>query len=297
MKNDLKKIAIELGFDAIGFAKAQSLDEQFQHFEKWLERGFYADMNFFLKNKDKRKNPKLLFEKVSTVIVFAKKYSANIVSNQKIKIAKYALQIDYHITFKNLLKQFAEHLQKNYSAESLLFVDSGSILEKQWAVLAGIGWQGKNSLIINEDFGSFFNIGIILTDLEIATDFPIENKCHNCRRCIDFCPTSAIVSPCVIDANRCISYHTIENKNEKSEEMRNAINATGYIFGCDICQDICPFNKKNIDANSEKIVLDDLISIDDLREISELEFNKLFQNSAIKRAKYQNFMNNLQAIG
>ena len=304
MKNNLRKIAEELGFDAVGFAKVQSLDEQFLHFENWITQGFNANMNFLLKNKEQRKNPKLLFAKTNTVIVFAKKYSANIVFEQKIKIAKYALQTDYHRTIKNLLNQFSEELQKNYNAESVSFVDSGAILEKQWAVLAGIGWQGKNSLIINENLGSYFNIGIILTDLKIEPDFPTQNKCNNCQKCIDICPTSAIVSPCVINANKCISYHTIENKNEmffcetiKSTEIKNAINKTGYIFGCDICQDICPFNQKIIAENSE-IFLKNLITVEeeDLRKISEEKFNKLFQNSAIKRAKYQNFMGNLECV-
>jgi len=296
MKNNLKEISEKIGFDAIGFAKVQELEKQFLNFENWIKQGFNANMNFFLRNKERRKNPILLFEKANTVIVFAKKYSVNFDFEQKIKIAKYALQPDYHTTIKKLLNQFCEFLSKKYNSESFSFVDSGTILEKQWAVLAGIGWQGKNSLIINENFGSFFNIGIILTDLEIEPDFPVQNKCKNCQKCIEVCPTSAIVLPFTVDANRCISYQTIENKNEKPAEIKDAISKTNYVFGCDICQDICPFNQKFLDRKYNKLSVNSVLKNSNLLEISENDFLELFENSAIKRAKYKNFMKNLEIV-
>lgn len=293
MKERLISFSQELGFDDIGFARVQPIEEQFNKFENWLSLGFNAGMDFFYRNNEKRRYPQLLLANARTVIVFAKKYPSNVVFNSKIKIAKYALQRDYHLVLSELLAEFSSFLNTNFNAQSCYFVDSGAVLEKQWAVLAGIGWQGKNSLIINKKLGSFFNIGIILTDLEIAPNSKIPNECYNCQECIKHCPSLALISPYILDANKCLAYHTIENKNGKPDNIVRAMNKTGFIFGCDICQDVCPYNKKTLSLEHNS---DEFIKIDDLLNLSENEFKLIFSDSAIKRAKHKNFIENISIV-
>jgi epoxyqueuosine reductase len=248
MKQAIINYAKKMGFVQIGFATAHSLYNQYSYLNNWLKKGFNAEMSFFERNTDKRKAPSLLLNNLKTIIVLAKPYPYfhNI---SHIKIANYALSDDYHHTIKLLLENISQFLHNNYNANCRTTVDTSPIMEKQWAILAGIGWQGKNSLIVNEAIGSFFNIGIILTDIEIEPDTPSINKCGNCNKCITHCPTSAIVAPAVIDCNKCISYHTIENKTIISDEIVEKIIETGCIFGCDICQNVCPYNKIIIESS------------------------------------------------
>ena len=291
MKKDLIDFALQLGFDDVKMTNIQSIYEHYAKLEKWIEKGYNAKMNFFLHNQEKRKQPNLMLENAKSIIVFAKKYYPNIKYLNNIKIAKYALNEDYHTIIKNLLKQYSTFLRENFKANTLISVDSGAIMEKTWATVAGLGWLGKNGLVLNENLGSFFNIGILLTDLEIEPDIQIENKCKNCKKCIESCPTSAIVAPHIIDTNQCIAYHTIENKEKIPDSIMLKIKQTGYIFGCDICQDVCPFNQKVISKEKEKCFnIFDIINTDDINNFTVENFNQIFVSSAIKRTKYNRFI-------
>ena len=304
MKNKLENFAYQIGFDKIGFVKIQDVEEEYKFYlknlENWIENGFNNGMNYFLRNKEKRENPKILLENAKSIIVFAKKYHSNIKYTNKIKIAKYALAEEYHTLIKELLGKYDKFLSNEFNAKSKIFVDSGPIMEKVWAIFAGIGWFGKNGLILNEDLGSFFNLGILLTDLELETSKKKENKCNNCNICVESCPTSAIISPHKIDANKCISNHTIENREEKTEEINKKIKQTGYIFGCDVCQNVCPFNQKIIKNESEKnfniLKYLNLNKIEDIFDLTESDFNNLLINPEIKRTKYKNFLQNIKTV-
>lgn len=297
MKNDLIDFALQLGFDDVKMTNIQPIYEHYAKLKKWLEKGYNAQMNFFLYNQEKRRQPNLIMENAKSIIVFAKKYHSNIKYLNNIKIAKYALNDDYHTTIKNLLKKYSAFLLENFKANSFIFVDTAAIMEKVWATTAGLGWLGKNGLVINEKLGSFFNIGILLTDLEIAPDIQIKNKCNSCEKCITSCPTSAIISPHIIDANKCIAYHTIENKDEIPDEIMSKIKQTGYIFGCDVCQNVCPFNQKVISEENE-ICFDifDVINTKNINDFTEENFNQIFASSAIKRTKYNKFVKLLNCL-
>ena len=274
--NELKKIIIEkgisLGFPIVKFAKEQLLTEEINYLNKWLELGYNAGMDYLERNIEKRESPKLLLENTKTIIVFAHPYPANVKFNSKLKIAKDAIGIDYHINIKNKLKTISEFLFDKYKINSKYFVDTAPILEKQWALKSGLGWQGKHSIMINPILGSYFNIGIMLIDIELESDSKIINKCGTCRKCIDACPTNAIVSDKVIDCRNCIVRYNSARSDNLPSFIKNAIEKTGYIWGCDICQNICPHNKKR--QLEEPIIFNKL---NEIKYMSESEFNQIFQ--------------------
>ncbi len=241
--------AKEFGFIDLRIAKASPFDEEIVYFKQWLENNFHAKMDYMSRNIDKRYDIRNVLEDAKSIIVLAHPYftgnSDYIPKRVKYpgKIARFAKGGDYHKIVLKKLKQLSKIIQENYP-ESLnkCYVDTGPNLEKQWAVRSGIGWQGKNGIIINKDYGSFFFLGIIITTIELEPDKPVKDYCGTCTLCLDACPAKAIVKPKVIDANKCISYCTVETK---SDEMPDAPekNLSDWAYGCDICQEVCPWNK------------------------------------------------------
>jgi epoxyqueuosine reductase len=258
-------------------------------------------MKYMENHFEKRLDPTLLYKGTKSVIsVLLNYYTSEKQLDEKAPIlSKYAYGKDYHIVVKQKLKElfdFIKIMAGNINGRT--FVDSAPILEKAWAVQAGLGWIGKNGNLINKELGSFFFIGELLIDLELEYDEnPVKNYCEKCERCIDACPTKAIVSPQVIDARKCISYLTIEYKGEIPEEFKGKME--NRVFGCDICQDVCPFNKK---ANEHK--LNDFKPINQVMHMTREEwhnidkelFISLFKNSALKRSKFEGIKRNLDFL-
>lgn len=250
LKETLKKIAHDHGFLELKVAKAIPFEEEFLYFKNWLQNGFQADMHYMKNNTEKRQDITNVLDNAKSVIVLSHPYfepNPNY-KPKKIKsegkIARFAQGADYHKIIGKKLKSITNYISEIYPESSnKYYVDTGPNLEKQWAVRSGIGWQGKNGIIINKKFGSYFLIGIIITTLELPSDNPQNDYCGNCTLCLDTCPTKAIVKPKIIDSNKCISYWTIE---AKSPDIPPEIlkNLNGWAYGCDICQDICPWNSQ-----------------------------------------------------
>ena len=296
----VKKIAKEIGFSSCGISKARFLHEEEKKFENWLKQGYQGSMSYLERNFDKRLDPTKLVPGAKSVISLSYNYfpPKKLISENNFIISKYAYGRDYHKVLRNKLKKlFTKIRDKIGEVEGRVFVDSAPIHERAWAKLSGVGWIGKNSLLINKNQGSYFFLAEIICDLDLEYDEPVLNRCGNCTRCIDACPTDAITKAQVIDANKCISYLTIENKEKIPKELRGSINNS--IFGCDICQDVCPWNKKSVPHNEKEFIpkkeLRDLKKKDWI-ELTEDTFNKIFEGSAVKRTKFQGLKRNIKAV-
>jgi len=296
----IKKEAKKLGFSGCGISKARFLSEEAKNFEKWLSNGYQGSMSYLEKNIDKRLNPTILVPGSKSVISLAFNYfpPKKLIDNNNFIISKYAYGKDYHKVLKKKLKKlFFLMREKIGNIEGRVFVDSAPIHERAWAKLSGLGWIGKNSLLINKNQGSFFFLAEIICDLELEYDEPVLNRCGNCSRCIDACPTDAITKAQVINAKKCISYLTIENKDNIPEELNDSMNNS--IFGCDICQDVCPWNKNS--KPHEEIEFLPKKNLKKLRkkdwvELTEETFDRIFEGSAIKRTKYKGLKRNIRAV-
>ena len=296
----VKRIAKEIGFSSCGISKARFLHEEEKKFEDWLKQGYQGSMSYLERNFDKRLDPTKLVPGAKSVISLSYNYfpPKKLISENNFIISKYAYGRDYHKVVRNKLKKlFTKIRDKIGEIEGRVFVDSAPIHERAWAKLSGVGWIGKNSLLINKNQGSYFFLAEIICDLDLEYDEPVLNRCGNCTRCIDACPTDAITQAQVIDANKCISYLTIENKEKIPKELRGSINNS--IFGCDICQDVCPWNKKSVPHNEKEFIpkkeLRDLKKKDWI-ELTEDTFNKIFEGSAVKRTKFQGLKRNIKAV-
>tara|TARA_B100001079_G_scaffold166637_1_gene142998 strand:- start:1314 stop:2231 length:918 start_codon:yes stop_codon:yes gene_type:complete len=296
----VKRIAKEIGFSSCGISKARFLHEEEKKFENWLKQGYQGSMSYLERNFDKRLDPTKLVPGAKSVISLSYNYfpPKKLISENNFIISKYAYGRDYHKVLRNKLKKlFTKIRDKIGEVEGRVFVDSAPIHERAWAKLSGVGWIGKNSLLINKNQGSYFFLAEIICDLDLEYDEPVLNRCGNCTRCIDACPTDAITKAQVIDANKCISYLTIENKEKIPKELRGSINNS--IFGCDICQDVCPWNKKSVPHNEKEFIpkkeLRDLKKKDWI-ELTEDTFNKIFEGSAVKRTKFQGLKRNIKAV-
>lgn len=284
----IKAEAIKLGFDACGIAKAEELTEDRSHLLSWLDSGYQANMKYMERNIEKRSDPRLLVEDAKSVVVLLQNYfpeKQNFISDYK--IAKYAYGEDYHIVLKEKLFSLFNYINKEIApAKGRCFTDSAPVQERSWAVKAGLGWIGKNGNLLTRNFGSFVFIAELIIDLELEYDTPnLHNYCGSCNICIEQCPTGAIVSPKVIDSNKCISYLTIENKDEIPETFKGK--TENWIFGCDICQDVCPWNRKNAPTRENRFYPDaKLVNLanKDWEELSEEEFNLFFQKSPLSRS-------------
>ena len=295
----IKNKAIELGFSSCGISKARHLHEEEEKFEKWLSQGYQGSMNYLEKNLDKRLDPRKLVPGAQSVISLSYNYfpKEKIDKKNNFILSKYAYGKDYHKVIRKKLKILFNYMKEKIGdVDGRVFVDSAPVHERAWAKLSGIGWIGKNSLLINERKGSYFFLSEIICDLELEYDTITKDRCGKCTQCIDACPTDAITSAQVIDANKCISYLTIENKKEIPNELKSNLNDA--IFGCDICQDVCPWNKfsrpHKEDSFKPKLELSSLRKRDWI-ELTEDTFNKIFEGSAVKRAKYEGIIRNIKA--
>ncbi len=302
LKQIIREQAKLLGFNKVSFAKYGLLENEIDHYKDWISKSYNADMEWMNKNFDKREDVRLILDEAKSVIVLAHSYFTNQpYTSSGNKISRYAWGDDYHNVIINKIKLLEENIKDNYPDFSTKsYVDTGAILDKQWAIRSGLGWQGKNSLILNKDFGSYFFIGIIINNIEFENDEIEIDRCGTCKKCIDECPTGAIISNKIVDSNKCISYWTIEAKPHKElpEEIRQSLN--GWAYGCDICQEVCPWNK-----NKPKIT-DELsfyprnsetnFNYNQINEFSEDEFRLRFKNSPIKRTKLAGIKRNLNII-
>ena len=289
--------SIELGFVKIGLAKAEILNDESEKLNSWLNNGHDADMKWIKNGFDKRKDISLIVPDAKTVISLAYNYNTPFTHNEKLpKISRYAWGKDYHKIMKHKLQdlcKFIEIMNDNNVISCKYYVDDGPVMDKIWAKKAGIGWQGKHTNIINPEYGSWIFLCEIITNLDCNVyDKPIEDLCGSCRICIDACPTAAIVDEYQLDSNLCISYQTIENKGD----IPDYIDLNGWIFGCDVCQDVCPFNHNNIITNDKSFYPKQEIfnkTKAELDNITETEFNDIFKDSPVKRTKYKGWKRNV----
>jgi epoxyqueuosine reductase len=295
----VRQKALELGFDRCGFARAEPLDEEARRLEQWLKEGRQGEMDWMENHFDKRIDPtKLVPGSKSVVSVIAGyRFAENEAydrSQNNPKIAKYARGRDYHKVFKNRLKKlflFTQELAG--SIQGRIFVDSAPVMDKAWAQRAGLGWIGKNSNLLNKTHGSWFFIGEMILDIPFVYDAPETDHCGTCTRCIDACPTDAIYEPFKVDGSRCISYLTIELKDAIPDEFKQDMGE--WMFGCDICQDVCPWNRKSAYGRIEDLQPRERVLYPADRnwsEITEDEFDVLFEGSPVRRAKYDWFIRN-----
>lgn len=295
----IKQKAVELGFDACGISVATELKEYSAGLKQWLDNGYNAGMDYMANNFDKRLSPELLNPGTKSVIsVLLNYYPENRQPDDTYYIAKYAYGKDYHNVIKAKLHKLAADINEITPINYRAFVDSAPVLERQWAVKSGLGWIGKHSLLINKEMGSFFFIGELLVDIDLKPDEKsVNNYCGNCTKCIDACPTGAIVSSGIIDAGLCLSYNTIENREDIDENIVTNIN--DRVFGCDICQDVCPWNRKVKPHNVlEFNPHDNLLSFTkhDWSSMDKSTFNEIFRKSAVKRAGYDKFMRTIKQV-
>jgi epoxyqueuosine reductase len=306
MKSKIKNIIVdrskELGFDRIGFADVETLNDEIQHYKEWTDMGYHAKMGWMERNSDKRENPRLILDSAKTVIATLTNYNTCFEhDNADGKISRYAWGSDYHEVILPKLKELAQTINEiDPGAESRCYVDTGPILEKVWAEKAGLGWIGKNGLLINKDFGSWAFIGIIISSIEIEADRPHKNLCGKCTDCLQSCPTGAIIKPKVIDSNKCLSYWTIESKHEPEIPAHIIDNSNGWAFGCDICQEICPWNKKFSRYTSDSLYApregETSFRSKALENMTKQEFALRYRKSPIKRTKLEGILRNIKAF-
>jgi epoxyqueuosine reductase len=297
----IKQEVYRLGFDFVGIAKAEFMDEEARHLETWLNQGMHGKMNYMENHFDKRVDPRKLVPGAKSVVCLAYNYHTDKKQSDPDapKISKYAYGKDYHFIIKDKLKSLLHFINDTIGAvDGRCFVDSAPVLERDWAKRSGTGWVGKNTLLINPKQGSYFFLAELIIDLELATDDPIKDYCGTCTRCIDACPTDAI-SPngYLLDGSKCISYFTIELKEAIPEAYQDEFE--NWMFGCDICQDVCPWNRFSKEHQEPAFephpdLLD--LSKRDWEELTEEVFKKLFQKSAVKRTKYEGLKRNINFL-
>lgn len=299
----IKSIAAELGFSFCGIANAEFLNEEAPRLEQWLKRGFAGQMTYLERNFDQRLDPRLLVPGAKSVISLGYNYfpkkdlakNTDPASPEGLKIAKYAYGEDYHFVVKDKLKVFMERIRaKVGDVNGRAFVDAAPVHERAWAQKSGLGWIGKNSLLLNRSMGSFFFLAELIVDLALDCDGPVKDYCGTCTACMDACPTEAIPEPYVVDGSKCISYFTIELKEEIPVEQKGKFG--NWIFGCDICQDVCPWNRFSHPHHEPRLdPHPDLekMNLQDWEEITEEVFEKLFKKSAVKRAKFAGLKRNI----
>ena len=298
--NLIKQESKRLGFESCGISKAQFLKEEASNLEQWLKNGFHGKMKYMENYFDKRLDPRLLVEDAKSVISLSFNYFPKEVQKKSTyKIAKYAYGEDYHHVVKSKLKELTYFIQETIGeVNGRAFVDSAPVLERVWAQKAGLGWRGKHSLLIQKNKGSFFFLAELILDVELAYDNPFNtNHCGTCTKCIDACPTEAILPNNTVDGSKCISYFTIELKDEIPTLMKGAFE--DWVFGCDICQDVCPWNRFSIPHNEPKFnPHPDLLKLNknDWEEITEEVFKEIFKKSAVKRAKFSGLKRNVLYI-
>lgn len=296
----IKHAAKELGFFACGISEATFLEEEAKPLTSYLEKNYNGQMNYMANHFDMRLDPRILEPGAKSVISLLLNYYPEKTQTQPDapKLAKYAYGKDYHFVIKDKLRQLKEIIDTQIGeVGGRAFVDSAPVLDRAWAKRSGLGWVGKNGNLINQKSGSFFFIAELIIDLKLDYDQPINEFCGTCTRCVDACPTQAIISPKVVDGSKCISYFTIELRDQIPTNVKGKFD--NWMFGCDTCQDVCPWNRKAIPHTTPEFnPHPDLLNMtkEDWMEITEDVFRKVFQKSAVKRTKYQGLIRNLDFL-
>jgi epoxyqueuosine reductase len=296
----IKEKARALGFSFCGISQAAFLKEEAPQLEEWLKRNYQGKMSYLENHFDKRLDPTLLVPGAKSVISLLYNYfpQKNIESDEGYKIAKYAYGEDYHFVVKDLLKNLMNDIQQEVGQiQGRAFVDSAPVMERAWAKKAGLGWVGKNSLLLNREMGSFFFIAELIIDLDLEYDSPVKDYCGTCTACMDACPTDAIAEPYVVDGSKCISYFTIELKEEIPSDVKGKFE--NWIFGCDICQDVCPWNSFSRPTNEPRFSAHselEKMTKEDWKEITEEVFASIFKNSPVKRTKFEGLKRNIRFV-
>lgn len=298
----IKSKALELGFTKVGIAKAEPLDEAAKYLREWLNRGYHGTMEWMARNIEKKTDPRLIVPNAKSVICVAMNYCTPTQHSTKAdvgKISRYAWGDDYHdIVTERLKKLFAWIQQEFPGAEGRYYVDTGPMMDKVWAQRAGIGWIAKHTNVITQEVGSWVFLGELITTLELEYDEPATDHCGTCSLCIEACPTNAIVEPYIVDSNKCLSYLTIEHRGEIVGEVTEQFE--NWIYGCDICQDVCPWNHKFSTETSEGGFKPREWNVapkfEEWKEMTQEEFSLKFKGSPIKRTKVAGLRRNIGII-
>ncbi len=295
----VKRLAKEQGFDACGISAAGFLEEEATGLENWLNAGFHGTMSWMERHFDERLDPRKLVPGAKSVISVVLNYFPN--EEQRAdapKISKYAYGRDYHKVIRGKLKQMLLCIQDEIGEVSGRgFVDSAPVMDRAWARKSGLGWVGKHSLLLSKGSGSYFFIGALIVDIDLEPDGPTTDHCGSCTACIDACPTSAIVAPTVVDSNKCISYLTIEYKGALPSEYQEKME--GWVYGCDICQDVCPWNRFSTPHSEDDFNIRDSIQNNDWEaweEITHELWEEITKGSAMRRVGFDGFKRNLGFI-
>ncbi len=295
----IKTEAKRLGFLSCGISKAEFLEEEAPRLEKWLSQNMHGEMTYMENHFDKRLDPTKLVEGSKSVISLLLNYFPSKAQNpDSYKISKYAYGTDYHFVIKDKLKDLLHYIREEIGeVHGRAFVDSAPVLDKAWAAKSGLGWMGKHSNLLTQQVGSFYFIAELIVDIELEYDTPVTDHCGTCTACIDACPTDAIVEPYVVDGSKCISYFTIELKNEIPTKFQGKFD--DWMFGCDVCQDVCPWNRFSkphreplFNPNPEVLTF----SKKEWEEITEDVFKKIFRKSPVKRTKFSGLKRNIDFI-
>ena len=295
----IKAEAQRLGFLSCGISKAGFLEAEAPRLESWLKKGMQGEMHYMENHFDKRLDPTLLVDDAKSVISLLLNYYPSETQNpDSYKISKYAYGQDYHFVIKDKLKDLLRFIQTEIGEVSgRAFVDSAPVLDKAWAAKSGLGWVGKNGNLLSKQVGSFFFIAELIVDLDLEYDTITTDHCGSCTACLDACPTEAIVAPYVVDGSKCISYFTIELKDNLPAAMKGKFD--DWMFGCDVCQDVCPWNRFSkphqeplFNPNPELLSF----AKKDWEEITEETFRKVFKNSPVKRTKYEGLLRNIEFL-
>jgi len=295
----IKSEATRLGFLSCGISKADFLEDEAPRLEKWLNENMQGEMSYMENHFDKRLDPTLLVPGAKSVVSLLLNYFPKQTQREdSYKISKYAYGTDYHFVIKDKLKQLLNFIREEIGdVHGRAFVDSAPVLDKAWAAKSGLGWMGKHSNLLTKQIGSFYFIAELIIDLDLEYDTPVTDHCGSCTACIDACPTQAIVEPYVVDGSKCISYFTIELKNEIPSQFSGKFD--DWMFGCDVCQDVCPWNRFSrahreplFDPNPELLQL----SKGDWEEITEEVFKQLFKKSAVKRTGFNGLKRNISFL-
>ena len=295
----IKAMALKTGFHLVGITAARTPDK-LKYLDTWLEKGYHGTMRWMQTRLALRQDVQALFPEVKSIVCVGHNYYIPDAYNRaadKVRISRYARGKDYHLVMKQKLKLLLSQLKKSYPGlAGRICVDSAPVMEKIWAEAAGLGWQGKHTNLISPRIGSWFFLGEILVNVDLVSDPPVPDRCGKCEACMAACPTRAIIKPYVLDASRCISYLTIENR-AKNLPVEYARQINNWVFGCDICQEVCPWNK-NQKTTNEINYLPSLpsgtLTLEHLLNLSEMQFRQIFRNSPVLRTGHKNFIRNVR---